>query len=783
MDLMIKSLFSKFCIIVVLLVISHSTSLNCQTIEVVGTLFDKGDGKSISGGIIFLNPGNQVITSNFKGEFSFVTLKGRKQIVTRVLGYKLFRISFEATSDTIINIGLEVSPFELGEVTITSDYIKNINVTHEGTLVITPVSVRETPKVFSEPDLLKSLQLMPGVISGKEGTSSLYIRGGSAGQNIILTNGCYFFLPGHLLGILSPFDLDFLASAKLYKDYLPAEIGGGASSVLSLEFRKPHKDSIVFQARLGLLSSGINIDLAKKNWDLSIGVKKSNYSIYSPILKKIVPSDISNFLPPNKYSFYDGFIRLSHFSPKWGNVSYLFFGNYDNSNEEKRISGQRADTVTNYIDGISSGWNSMVHAIQWDPLNQSLYKWKFNLNYNRIAIGRKMYTRSEESSGSSATLIPDEAMYTFYPTMNNFGISSEVSCNLNTFSFLIGISDRLRLFKSNNISINKVNNIEKKNDISTYGPFNETSFYVSSGVLIGKNVRVDAGLRLTEVITKQVSFLIPEPRLRITLNEGSPISEHLNYVRLSQSDHSIEGSNAGLRTMLWLAPDKDFGPEISDVLSAGFHGKIKNDFSWIIEGYYKMINGMVDFKPGASLIFDTTFADLLNKVQGKAYGLEAGIIKNTGNLTGSISYTYSRSKMQWDSSVGMIWIPSTADRPHNVSIMLKYHLKERTSFGLNFVYQSGVPATIYMHETSYGEFFETKNNIRYFDYHRLDLSLRQIIYKRKLTIFLDIDIYNIYNHKNTFYFRKTYDPANNSYYYENICLFPVMPSLTLTVKY
>ena len=211
--------------------------------------------------------------------------------------------------------------------------------------------------------------------------------------------------------------------------------------------------------------------------------------------------------------------------------------------------------------------------------------------------------------------------------------------------------------------------------------------------------------------------------------------------------------------------------------------KFKDNFVWTLDGYYKKTSGMVDFKPGASFIFDTSFVDMLDRINLRAYGLEIGIIKTKGKLTGSASYTYSRSKREWGSPEGLIWIPSNADRPHNFNLTMKYYFKGKSSFGLNWIYTSGAPATIYMHDTSYGEFFETKNNIRYFDYHRLDLSFRQMIYKRRFSIFVDVDIYNVYNHKNTFYFKKTYDEAEKRYYFKNISLFPIMPSLTITIKY
>jgi hypothetical protein len=195
-----------------------------QSVKISGSLLDKNDGKPISGGVIFMNPGDQVVTTGRSGEYTFTSSQGKKLISTRVLGYKPANIKFVAISDTVINIQVSVSPYELDEVTIVGDSVKNVEITPRGSFILTPASLRETPKLFSEPDLLRSLQLLPGVIAGKDGSSDIYVRGGGVGQNIVLANGCYFFLPSHLLGFVSPYDLDFLESAELYKDYFPAEI-------------------------------------------------------------------------------------------------------------------------------------------------------------------------------------------------------------------------------------------------------------------------------------------------------------------------------------------------------------------------------------------------------------------------------------------------------------------------------------------------------------------------------------------------------------------------------
>ena len=135
------------------------------------------------------------------------------------------------------------------------------------------------------------------------------------------------------------------------------------------------------------------------------------------------------------------------------------------------------------------------------------------------------------------------------------------------------------------------------------------------------------------------------------------------------------------------------------------------------------------------------------------------------------------------SAEGLIWIPSNADRPHNFNLALRYHLNNSMSFGLNSVFLSGSPATIYTHSTSYAELFETKNNIRFFDYHRLDLSFRYMVYNRRSTIFIDADVYNAYNRRNTYYFKQTYDQQDERYYFKNMSLLPIMPSLAVRVSF
>jgi len=582
----------------------------------------------------------------------------------------------------------------------------------------------------------------------------------------------------------SPYNLDFLESAELYKDYIPAGLGGGASSVIQLNYKKSHIESIGAHARFGLLSSGLSVELPVKKINLGIsgGIKIGNYSLYSAVLNKILSREITDHLPSENYSFYDLFLKISQNS-RWGTLNYLYIGNSDKGTDERVTESYYADTLVNYSDGISTGWNSVVHAIQWESPGKKPLRWKIGLNYNRLRIGRDIYKETEKFLNESEMLSYSKTSYSFSPTIESLGTSFSVTWSGSRINLTGGLSNRIRLFSPNVSAQNENNGIVTNNDLGVSSKVYEPAAFFSSKFKITNKLHLDAGFRFSAGIVEEAVYRVSEPRLRLSYNPGGIISPHINYVRLSQFDHSLEGSSAGLRSMIWVPVSEEFGPELSEVISAGIHSHLNNQITLTTDAYFKTISDMLDFVPGASFIYDDSFLDLLEQVDGRAWGIETSLAVQLGRLSGFTSYTWSRSKREWHTPEGLIWIPTQADRPHSISQTLKYRLGRKTSFGLNWVFQSGAPATIYMHNTSYGEFFETKNNIRFFDYHRLDISLRQTLYQKKMSVLLDLDIYNLYNRSNTFYFQETYDEKNNRYYYKNISLFPIMPSISVTLRY
>ncbi len=754
-----------------------------QEITIAGRLLDRESGEAVSNAVVVLEPGNSMVTSDRNGQYSFVTFPGKKELSARAMGYRPATLELVVAGDTIVDIWLEVSFFEIGEVVVTGDSIKNVRVTSEGSYVMTPAALREMPRLFSEPDLVKAFHLLPGVVPGRDGSSDLYIRGGGTGQNIVLANGCYFFLPEHMLGFVSSLDIDFIESAELFKDYFPSELGGGASSVIKLNFKEPASDSLDARVRLGMLSSSATLAIPVGNWDMTSGLKVGNYPVYSAVLKKITDPEVGDYLPPDNYSFIDGFVKLRHANPNIGRIDYLFFGNFDRGSVKDVTESQRGNEQITYREGTSTGWNSMVHALEWVPPQKGSLQWKYNLNYNRLSMGRDVYSEMERPNATNEETAYSYTGYSFSPAINNIGTAITAGGRSDRFTYQGGFANRLRFFSPNVVAQSIVDDSKVISKPAMNEWVTEPALFFSAAMMPLEKVELNAGLRLSGAITREDFFHVIEPRIRVAYNPAGLISPHINYVRLSQFDHSLEGSGAGLRTMLWLPVSGQFGPEISDVVSAGLSGRIDDNIEWSLGSYYKWTGGMVDFIPGASFIHDSSLVDMIESIRLEAWGIETGLVKTRGKITGTLSYTYSRSEREWPAPEELIWIPSNADRPHNFNMALRYHLNNSMSFGINSVFLSGSPATIYTHSTSYAELFDTKNNIRFFDYHRLDLSFRYMVHKRRSTIFLDADVYNAYNRRNTYYFKETFDPEDNSYYFKNMSLFPIMPSVAVRVNF
>ena len=346
------------------------------------------------------------------------------------------------------------------------------------------------------------LQSLPGVVPGKEGTTDLFVRGGSPGQNVFLVNGCYFFLPSHLLGFTSSFDLDFIDKTELIKDYFPADIGGGASSVIKIDYRVPVSDSAGVQLRLGLLTSGLTFQVPFQKAGLGItgGIKRGNYSIYAPLLKTLLDKNVTDYLPPDDYSFYDSYVRVTHSSSKIGELSYVFMRNHDDGSKSDITESKNADTLLTSESGFSSSWTNQVHSLEWTLPVKGRTIWIYDLNFNKISIERENFLRYDKYLNDNTLVDSKYNSYRFSPELVNIGSKIYFVRAGEKVGFSGGLYYRFRDFTPNILASDfsdETTHITRFVDgylISEPAAFISGNLKLPSGWLFEGGVRLSAGI-------------------------------------------------------------------------------------------------------------------------------------------------------------------------------------------------------------------------------------------------------------------------------------------------
>ncbi len=753
-----------------------------QEVEIKFIISDIESSKLVNNCVIFLEPYHRSLVTDDSGTCSIILTSSKFSIKTERMGYKQFSCTYYSQNDTIIYISLYPETYPINPVVVKADTIDYFRKDKYSNFSISRKSIKEFPKQLSEPDIMKVFQSIPGVLSGREGSSDIYVRGGTAGQNIAYSNGASFFVPNHLYGSVSIFDSEFMENASLLKDFIPAKFGGGASSVLSLDYRKSKLDSFELITRIGILSSGaiLDIPILKNKAGLSVGFKRSNYTLYYPILTTLLGKELNKFFPPSDYSYLDGFLRFDYLFSSGSEVTFLYLNSNDNAYRFEDNQSLRNDTTVLFTQGDESAWKNSVYSISFkSPTNKAILV-ELDLSISQLNLKRNIYSNTK-------WLVDDSEIRTtginnlVYPKKEQYKLGFNLSNKGRTLSF--GLDAKLSNNDTRiNVSYEDADAIIS-NELGLDVESKEISAYMSFNPNLSKGISLNSGIRISGYFVESSNYLVLEPRIRITSDIFHPYKVNLTYNRLSQNDHYIESSAIGLRTAFWMPSSLSFAPEISDIVSLGVSRQLFKKIDFEASIYAKTINGMVDLKPGASFLRSEHLIALLEQIEGKAYGLELSCIKSNGKIQGMFNYTYSRSLRTWDSNSDIQWISSLSDRPHNIAITSKYIVNPKISFGLNWKYTSGLPATLYIHTTSYGEWFEHKNNIRFPSYHSLDFSFSYKIKSRFFSTDFDFNVTNLYNRKNTYYLKRVFDEEKNRLVYRNISLFPIMPSMSITLVF
>ena len=729
-----------------------------------GYVADSESGESLIGATVYINEIKAGTITNPYGFYSITLEEGIYNIDFRYVGYSSIAKEINLNSNQKMNIELQSLDIQLKNVVVSDvaeDY--NISSVEMSTSKLDMSKVTEIPTFLGENDIIKAIQLLPGVSSVGEGASGFNVRGGSVGQNLVLLDEAPVYNSSHLLGFLSVFNPDAVKDLKLYKGGIPSRYGGRLSSILDIRMKDGNNKKTVFSGGIGTIFSRFTLEspIVKDKSSFILALRRS----YADILAKPFLKNSNFFDDGAALNFYD-ITAKTNFELDEKNTLY--------------ISSYLGRDVFMFAANQCFNWGNRTGTIRWNHLfNERLFS-NFTAIYSnydyQLAFGSD--DRNKFEWDSKVETINFKPEFTYFINANN---ELSLGAEFIRYSFepanAIGVSDgeitdiTLPMKYAFEGSFYIGNEQKISNLTLSYGI--RSSIYSYNG----PSYRYEFGVPLTPVSRKPLisetkilgnesiqSYSSIEPRISLNYKISNTFSVKSSYNRLTQYIHLLSNTAASSSLDVWTPSTNNIKPENANVYVFGlFKNFQNNDFESSIEIYYKDLYNQIDYIDGADLLINKYFeGDLLTGI-GRAYGLEILLKKNRGKFNGWLSYSVGRSELKIDGINEYNWYPTRYDQTHNFKMTSTYKLNDRIQLSGNFLYLTGTPVTFPSSKFVIQGFAipynsdNSRHQFRIPDYHRLDISvmingkkIRRNGKERKNDSSLIISIYNVYNRRNPF---------------------------------
>ncbi len=735
-------------------------------------------------------------SSNTFGFYSITLPDDSMDIVYSYVGYQTQMKKISLDKDISINIELS-SSVNLSEVVISAERQEKISEsTKMSTIDIPIMQIKNIPSLLGEKDVFKVLQLMPGVQKGSEGNSGIYVRGGGPDQNLIILDDATVYNANHLFGFFSVFNGDALKSVELTKGGFPARYGGRLSSVIDMNMKEGNKEKLTGEAGIGLISSRLTLE--------------------GPIIK-----NKSSFIVSGRRTYIDMLIR-PFLNAENGIAGYYFYdfnakANYDFGDKDKiylsGYFGRDKFGIKQINDNYSmeSGlfWQNATSTARWNHLiNNKLF-----LNTSLIFSDYTLSIKSNEKYGN------DKYELLYKSGIQDIGIKSDFyyAKNPNHLFRFGGIVYHHHFTPSAFVIKDSYNNLAENK--AKYINSIESGIYIEDEVKINARIKVNAGLRISDLYSEKKNYINPEPRFSGNYKLSDNLSFKLSYAIMNQYIHLLSNTGIGLPTDLWVPATNKTKPQQSQQIAGGFaRDFIPQNFTLSIEGYYKASKNIISYKEGASFlgIDDPSNGDIIswedNITSGKSwsYGGEFLLQRKTGKLSGWIGYTLSWTKLQFDelNSGKEFW--AKYDRRHDISVVIIYKPKKNITLSATWVYGTGNAISLPLGEQPIAThdliqnnpnesnpyvndylptlpYYGEKNSFRMKAYHRADIGIQFHKTHKWGERTFELGFYNLYNRKNPFFYfsRDEIIPGTNKYdrKLKQVSIFPIIPSVSWTFKF
>jgi hypothetical protein len=692
-----------------------------KSVTISGFIRDAKTGETLTGAIVYPKEMPTIgITSNSYGYFSLTLPVGKYSLIVQFLGYKTKIIPLDLKENTKISFDMEEESIALKEITITGEKNNNNVVQSELISKIDIKEIQNIPVILGEKDILKTIQLLPGVTPAGEGNAGFYVRGGGVDQNLILLDEAPVYNPSHLLGFFSTFNSDAIKDITLYKGGFPAEYGGRLSSVVDIKMNDGNNKEYHVSGGIGLIASRLSVEgpIVKNKGSFMIAARRTYADLFLKLLSRNGPDSIAS---KSTLYFYDLNMKANYQLTEKDRVYFSCYLGRDNFNLGGTV-GLNWGNVT-----ATARWNHIINDKLFS--NTSLIYSKYSYNFN-VAVGNNtMHVLSEIQDWN----LKEDLNY--YLNSNN---TIKFGFNAIYHTFVPSKVDSTVIFH--------VRSVDNRYAL-------ENALYISNDQTISPHLKATYGLRYslfssigpgTVYTYNQVADVVDsatypkgkifntygglEPRLLMNYIINDSSSVKISYARTRQYIHLLSNTTSSTPFDLWVPSNINIKPEIADQYTLGYFRNFSNNmYETSVEVYYKTLQNQIDYRNGANLILNNKVESQLVFGKGWGYGVEFLIRKKYGKLTGWISYTLSKAKRQFpDINNGNVFL-AKQDRPNNIAIVGMYELNPKLTFSATWIFISGNPVTFpsgrYAVDGNIVPYYTERNGYRMPDYHRLDIGL------------------------------------------------------------
>jgi hypothetical protein len=779
-----KSIFLITLMLIFSLSANADSEILAEKYSISGHISDSKTGEMLLGATVYVSELKTGTVSNLYGFYSLSLPPGEYLLTYSFIGYTPAEMKIKLTENLTIPVELMSEEMQLEEIVITGERLdRNLRDTEMSVVKIQAKTIKEIPALFGETDVLRAIQLLPGVKPLAEGSTGFSVRGGSADQNLVLLDEATVYNAGHMLGFFSVFNNDAVKDVKLYKGDIPAEYGGRLSSLLDVRMKDGNSKNFSATGGIGLISSRLTLEgpIQKDETSFIVSGRRTYADLFIPLFG-------NEDLQGSKLYFWDLNAKINHTINENNRIFISAYAGRDVfKNEFAGMDlGNRTFTLRwNHLFSKKLFSNFTLLRSSYDyqlgtPEGEaSSFEWKSKMVDYSAKADFTYFLNPENTIKFGASLIHhtfnpgearglgEESFFTEYVIPEKYAIESALYIsNEQKVGALLTLKYGLRFSMFNNIGPDTLYRFDDNFEVIGNDPVRKGDIY---NTYTHFEPRFGFNYLLSEVSSIKGSY-----------------SRTVQYIQLAQN------STAGTPLDIWFAASPNVKPQIADQGAIGYFRNFSdNMFEASAEVYYKNMRNAIDFKDHAYLLLNKEIEGELRFGKAWSYGTELMLRKQKGDLTGWVSYTLSAARRKIKEINDGLDYSAPYDRPHDISVVANYEISPRVTAGVNWVYSSGLPVTLPTGRAVWGNkivpIYSDRNDYRLPAYHRLDVSVTlkpREITGRKFYGEWNFSVYNAYARKNVWAINFIQEPNDpNAMYAEMTYLFSIIPSITYNFKF